>query len=323
MSSVRAGMDIGKDGAALAAAIDARGQAAHPNDDHAMHLPHGSWWPFWLALSIFLLGLGIMAVGQGLHMTPADGAAAVAEHRILHPSMPSMFALAVLGLGLLAVVGSLVGWFVQDYHWWDSKTGTGTTIPRAGTLLFISSEVFLFGALFANYFTFKASHPTFWPDITTEGGEAFSLPVLKTFIFSIFLFSSSYTVHQAEKHLLAGRHRKFVNWWGLTILLGLVFLGGQVNEYMNLIREGHTLGSSQFMTAFFILTGTHGLHVFGGLCILTVMWVRAMKGQFSSERHAGPQVAAMYWHFVDLVWVFVFGIIYLLNVHDWSKVLSF
>lgn len=293
-----------------------------------MHLPHGSWWPFWLAIAIALLGLGIMAVGQSMNFSPYHQGELQRDHAIdpsviVGPHAPSMFSLILLGIGLLAVVGTLVGWFVQDYHWWAGKVGTGTTIPRAGTLLFISSEVFLFGALFANYFTFKSLNPGHWPDITGENGEAFSLPVLKTFIFSIFLFSSSATIHQAEKHLRLGNHRKFTNWWGLTILLGLVFLGGQVNEYMNLIREGHTLGSSQFMTAFFILTGTHGLHVFGGLCILTVMWVRAMKGQFSPERHAGPQVAAMYWHFVDIVWVFVFGVIYLLNVHDWGAALHF
>ncbi len=285
-----------------------------------MHLPHGSWWPFWLAVGIFLLGLGLLAVGHDLHLTPADSAeldvenARTGANEVLHPHMPSLFALGVLGLGLFAVVGSLVGWFVQDYHWWNQKVGTGTSIPRAGTLLFIGSEVFLFGALFANYFTFKSLAGPNWPGVYDEAGAVWNLPVGKTLIFSLFLFASSGTVHMAEHHLKLGNHRKFVNWWGLTILLGAIFLGGQVNEYMNLIREGHTLGSSQFMTAFFILTGTHGLHVFAGLCILTVMWVRAMKGQFSAERHAGPGVAAMYWHFVDIVWVFVFGIIYLMNM---------
>ncbi len=317
----------GEAGMALATAIDARGAKAHGRPaKEEMHLPHGSWWPFWLAMGIFVLGLGIMAIGQGLHMTPKDFAELAAENarlneeNILHPTMPGMGAIALLGIGVLAVVGSLVGWFVQDFHWWNDKVGTGTNIPRAGTLLFISSEVFLFGALFANYFTFKSLNPHAWPDLPLGGGDAVHLPVLKTFIFSLFLFGSSATVHQAEKHLKLGNHRKFVNWWGLTILLGLIFLVGQVMEYMSLIRAGETLGSSQFMTAFFILTGTHGLHVFGGLCILTVMWIRALKGQFTAQRHAGPGVAAMYWHFVDIIWVFVFGVIYLMNVHDWSTV---
>jgi heme/copper-type cytochrome/quinol oxidase subunit 3 len=223
-------------------------------------------------------------------------------------------ALGLVGLGLAAVVGSLVGWFVQDYHWWEQKLGTGTHVPKAGTLLFISSEVFLFGALFTNYFTFQHLSTTGgrgWPDV---GGE-FHLPIVKTAIFSLFLFASSATVHMAEHNLKRGHHKAFNNWWLLTILLGAVFLGGQVMEYTNLVREGHTLGSSQFMTAFFILTGTHGLHVFAGLCMLMVIQVRGRKGQFTVARHAGPQVASMYWHFVDIVWVFVFGIVYLLNAH--------
>ncbi|MFO1534376.1 MAG: heme-copper oxidase subunit III [Thermoplasmatota archaeon] len=272
-------------------------QHAHGSDAH-MHLPHGSVWPFWLALAIALLGTGIMALGQSLHM--ADPYA---------PHVASPLSLILLGAGVAAVVGALAGWFFEDYRWWGTLTGTGTHIPKAGALLFISSEVFLFGALFTNYFTFQSLNPGHWPDAEVE------LPLLRTAIFSLFLFSSSATIHMAEHNLKRGNHRSFVNWWGLTILLGLVFLGGQVYEYMQLIAEGHTLGSSQFMSAFFILTGTHGLHVFGGLCLLTVMWLRARKGQFTPERHAGPQVASMYWHFVDLIWVFVFAIVYVLNAH--------
>ena len=284
------------------------GQAA--SDPHAhgagqMHLPHGSVWPFWLALAIAFLGVGLMALGQSLHMNDPSV-----------PHVASPLALILLGLGVVALVGTLVGWFFEDYRWWNTLTGTGTHIPKAGALLFISSEVFLFGALFTNYFTFQSLNPGHWPDVPAGAdGKPFSLPLLRTGIFTLFLFSSSWTIHIADKALKLGQHRKFVNWWGLTILLGLVFLGGQVYEYMQLIAEGHTLGSSQFMSAFFILTGTHGLHVFGGLCLLTVMWLRARKGQFTQERHAGPQVASMYWHFVDLIWVFVFGIVYLLNAH--------
>jgi cytochrome c oxidase subunit III len=282
---------------AKVATTPAEAHGAHHGEAH-MHLPHGSIWPFWLALAIALLGAGIMALGQSLDM--ADPYA---------PHVASPLSLTLLGLGIAAVVGSLAGWFFEDYRWWNSLTGTGTHIPKAGALLFISSEVFLFGALFTNYYTFQSLNPGHWPDAEIE------LPLLRTFVFSLFLFSSSWTIHKAEHHLKHGSHKAFVNWWGLTILLGLVFLGGQVYEYAQLIHEGHTLGSSQFMSAFYILTGAHGLHVFGGLCVLFVMWLRARKGQFTPERHAGPQVASMYWHFVDLVWVFVFGIVYVMNAH--------
>src|SRR5262249_19321528 len=143
-----------------------------------------------------------------------------------------------------------------------------------------------------------------WPDTTAEDEAVFQLPVLRTALFSLFLFASSGTVHLAEHHLKRGNHKAFNNWWLLTIVLGLVFLVGQVTEYANLIAAHPPLGSSQFMTAFFIPTGTHGLHVFAGLCMLTVVQIRGRKGQFPVARHAAPEVASMYWHFVDIIWVF-------------------
>ncbi|MEK6975566.1 MAG: cytochrome c oxidase subunit 3 [Candidatus Thermoplasmatota archaeon] len=280
--------------------------ANHPHATHAgvggadappteFHLPHGSWWPFWLANAIALLCLGLILFGRSLPTS------------IGPQTLPPGLGLGMLLLGVLALVGSLIGWFVQDFKWWASNTGTGLHIPKAGILLFIGSEIFLFGALFATYFTFKnMSHE--WPDTHIE------LPLLKTAIFTLFLFSSSYTVHKAEGALKRGHHKAFRNWWLATIALGGVFLVGQVLEYSNLIAEGASLsGESHFMAAFFMLTGTHGLHVFGGLCALTVVYVRAVKGQFDAERHAFPQAASMYWHFVDIVWVVVFGVIYLAN----------
>lgn len=272
------------------------------HDDHP-HLPHGSWVPFFLAISMALLGLGLVLFGGALKAT-AD---AVGK---FHFDQLSLAAYVPLVIGLVALVASLVAWFVQDHAWWKTNTGTGLSIPKAGGLLFISSEVFLFGALFANYFSFQ--------QLAHEAGESFvphdlHLPLLATGFFTIFLFASSWTLHKSESFLKAGNHKQFVRWWGLTIILGLVFLGGQVMEYVNLIHEGHTLGSSQFITAFYILTGTHGLHVFAGLVMLTVIWIRAAKGQFNEKRHAGPEIIGIYWHFVDLVWVFVFGIIYVLN----------
>ena len=260
------------------------------------HLPHGSWWPFWLANAIALLCVGLIVFGRSLSTS------------IGPQTIPPAVGVGFLLLGVVALVGTLIGWFVQDFKWWGTNTGTGLHVPKAGILLFIGSEVFLFGALFATYFTFKNLHAAEWPDTHIE------LPLLKTAIFTLFLFSSSYTVHMAEHHLKRGNHPKFRMWWLLTILLGGVFLVGQVLEYRNLILEGASLGGeSYFIGAFFMLTGTHGLHVFGGLCALTVVYVRAMKGQFDAEKHALPQAASMYWHFVDIVWVVVFGVVYLMN----------
>jgi len=271
----------------------------------APHLPHGSWWPFWLAIGISLFGLGIILVGNSMR----DPAVADAAERALQFA-PSPFALAFLGFGLVFLVGSLLGWIRQDFHWWKDNVGTGTHIPKSGTLLFIGSEIFLFGALFASYFSYKAiatAEGLGWPDANEEG-HVVHLPLLTTIIFTMFLFSSSWTLHKAEGQLA-------------TIVLGAIFLAGQVNEYATLISEDQTLGSSAFMTAFFMLTGTHGLHVFGGLCALIIVYVRASKGQFDERRHAMPQAVGLYWHFVDIVWVVVFTVIYLVN-HDWSHGLA-
>jgi cytochrome c oxidase subunit 3 len=274
---------------------DAHGE--HDAHSTELHLPHGSWWPFWLANSIAVLLIGMIMLGRSLAI---GGDVSV---------IPVPVGMGAFALGIVLVFASLIGWFKQDVKWWNEGLGTGEHVPKAGILLFIGSEVFLFGALFTVYFSFKGLNAGHWPD-----AEDLHLPLAKTLVFSLFLFSSSWTIHKAEHHIKNGNHKAFVNWWGLTILLGLVFLAGQVWEYSNLIREGHTLGSSQFVSAFFMLTGTHGLHVFGGLCALTVVWFRARKGQFNEHRHAFPQAASMYWHFVDFVWVIVYGVIYVANI---------
>src|SRR5687768_7113518 len=127
---------------------------AHGAHDNALHLPHGSWWPFWVANGIFLFGLAAILFGHNIPKEPDNSL-------ILSETPPWVY--VVLLFGALALLGSLFGWFRQDYLWWNQKLGTGEHIPKAGTLLFVSSEVFLFGALFATYFTFKALNPT-WPD---------------------------------------------------------------------------------------------------------------------------------------------------------------
>lgn len=276
------------------------GHGGH-DDPNALHLPHGSWWPFWLANAIALLTIGMILLGRSLK----EGS-----------TVPVPLAAGFTGLAVVALLASFVGWFREDFRWWNARLGTGEHIPKVGTLLFIGSEVFLFGALFTVYFSFRglADH---WPD-----GEV-HLPLFKTLVFSLFLFASSWTIHKAEGHIKRGEHARFLRWWIATILLGAIFLAGQVWEYASLIAEGATLGSSKFASAFYLLTGTHGLHVFGGLCALTVVAVRASKGQFSAERHAFPQAASMYWHFVDLVWVIVYSVVYLANIGHFGFALEF
>jgi cytochrome c oxidase subunit III len=271
--------------------------AAHDDDrgHDEPHLPHGSIWPIWVAVAVSLVGLGFVFL-DGTSIWLALGGVTLQVPLLL-----------LGGIAMLVYV-VFFGWVREDIHWWNDNVGTGPGIAKAGTLLFISSEVFIFGALFSTYFTFQrlADH---WPDVDVH------LPIVKTGIFSLFLFSSSYTIHQAEKLLKAGNRKGFQNWWLATIVLGAIFLAGQVWEYVTLVQEGHGLTGSQFMTTFYMLTGTHGLHVFGGLLFLIVVYVRSLKGQQDEKRHVAMETSAIYWHFVDIVWVIVFTVLYIVPAY--------
>ncbi len=241
-----------------------------------LHLPHGSIWPVIVALGITLFGVGLITGGVGLI------------------------------IGAIALVGSLAGWVLEDHAWWNQKLGTGEGVGKMGIALFMSSEIFLFGALFATYFTFKSQSGA-WPD------QDVHLPLFKTAMFSIVLISSSVTAYIAEKKLHNDDKKGFHLWWGITILFGAIFLAGQVWEYAELIHHGVTLGSSHFASSFYMITGTHGLHVLGGLIFLIIVFVRSLKGQFSSERNLAPTAASWYWHFVDAIWIFVFTMLYIVQ----------
>lgn len=251
-------------------------QTGHEHHEDELHLPHGSIWPVLVALGITALGVGIVLGG------PATV------------------------IGLVILLATLYGWILEDHKFWNEKIGTGEAVGRMGILFFMSSEVLLFGSLFATYFSFRASAVE-WPD------QDVHLPLVKTGIFSIFLLSSSWTIHQAEKHLKNDNRRGFLQWWTITVLFGAIFLYGQVDEYLTLIHEGVTLSSGHFATTFYMITGTHGLHVLGGLIFLIIVLVRGLKGQFNSKRHLAPQAAALYWHFVDAIWIIVFTALYIVQ----------
>lgn len=242
---------------------------------HDLHLPHGSKWPILVALGITMLGVGIIMGGL------------------------------MLAAGLVALIITLAGWFMEDHKWWNEKLGTGEGVGKLGAIFFMSSEIFLFGALFATYFTFQ-SQSTHWPD------QHVHLPLLKTGMFSIVLISSSVTAYLAEKKLHRNDKKGFHFWWAITILFGAIFLAGQVWEYATLLSEGVGLTTSHFASTFYMITGTHGLHVLGGLIFLIIVFVRSLKGQFNAERNLAPTVASWYWHFVDAIWLFVFTVLYIL-----------
>lgn len=174
---------------------------------------------------------------------------------------------------------------------------------KAGMLFFIASEVFFFLTLIFSYIYLSHSFGSF---------PRTYLAVPRTFVFSLFLFSSSATLYLAERAYARGRAGAFRALMLLTVALGLVFLVGQGIEYTELIRNGVTVDFNVFGSAFFTLTGFHGLHVVTGLIMLLSVTGLSFAGRLDGSREIALTTVAYYWHFVDAVWVAVFSVAYLL-----------
>ncbi|MGI8802185.1 MAG: cytochrome c oxidase subunit 3 [Solirubrobacteraceae bacterium] len=172
-----------------------------------------------------------------------------------------------------------------------------------GMLLFIISEIMIFGAFFTAYFFIRVVQGDPWPAPGT------SIPVGVAAFNTCILLSSSLTLHWAETGVKSGN--RFALKAGIlsTLLLGITFLFVQINEYVHL---GFAPKDSAQGTIFYGLTGLHGAHVFVGLTLLTMVTVRSFKGHFSQEQHRGVEVPGIYWHFVDVMWIVVFFAVYVL-----------
>lgn len=181
---------------------------------------------------------------------------------------------------------------------------SGRSLNWWGMVFFIASEALIFANLIAAFLYLEIRN----------GGAGWKLDFSWIpFVATIILFSSSYFVHMAGTGIRKGNQKQL--FWGLagTIILGLSFLTLQGIEYVTLITgpEHFTISKDIFGSAFFMLTGFHGLHVMVGAIFLIVCLVRATRGHFTKEKHFAVEAAEMYWHFVDVVWVFVFTLVYL------------
>jgi cytochrome c oxidase subunit 3 len=180
-----------------------------------------------------------------------------------------------------------------------------------GMLIFLASEVMFFGSLFAMYFYLYGSHIQ-WPPPPPSSQPGFYVswwPI--PFINTIVLLSSGVTCHYASEAIAHDNRRRFFMLQIATIILGLGFEFGQLEEFISAFDRGLNLTANNFASAFFAMTGFHGAHVLGGLILLTLVLFRASRGQFSSRHHVGVSAVTLYWHFVDVVWIFLFGILYL------------
>ena len=172
-----------------------------------------------------------------------------------------------------------------------------------GMLLFIISEIMIFGAFFTAYFFIRVVQAEEWPAAGTE------LPVAIAGVNTAILLSSSITLHWAETALKRDNRFGFKAGMVTTFLLGATFLFIQVNEYVHIgfSPQDHAQGS-----IFYGLTGLHGAHVFIGLLLLGMVTIRAFRGHFSPESHRGVEVPGIYWHFVDIMWIVVYFTVYII-----------
>jgi cytochrome c oxidase subunit III len=170
-----------------------------------------------------------------------------------------------------------------------------------GMLLFIISEIMLFGAFFTAYFFIRVVGEAEWFPV--------DLPVAIAGVNSAILLTSSVTMHWALEGVRRENRNALRVGLLTTFLLGLTFLTVQVNEYIHL---GTAPADSAQATIFYGLTGLHGAHVFIGLTLLAFANIRAFRGHYSAKEHRGVEVPGIYWHFVDIMWIFVFSTLYLL-----------
>jgi len=184
---------------------------------------------------------------------------------------------------------------------------TRPNMVSVGTIVWLSSELMFFAALFAMYFTVRAAHPGDWPMAPTELNVPYALVV------TLILVSSSFTcqfgVFAAERGDVFGLRR----WFLLSFVLGLAFVLGQANEYRSLIDEGTTISATGYGSVFYLTTGFHGLHVIGGLLAFIFMLARSTMGRFTPAQATSAIVVSYYWHFVDVVWIGLFSTIYLIR----------
>ncbi|MDF2725186.1 MAG: qoxC [Paenibacillus sp.] len=176
-----------------------------------------------------------------------------------------------------------------------------------GFWLFLITDCILFGTLFATYVVLHGN---------TAGGptasELFEMPgiIAETFILLTSSFTSGLAVLAMNRRDLKG----LIGWLAITAALGLAFITLEVTEFVKLVHEGATIGTSAFLSAFFTLVGTHGLHVSVGLIWMIAIMIQLRKHGITSVTQRKVGVISLYWHFLDVVWIFVFTIVYLMGV---------
>ena len=185
---------------------------------------------------------------------------------------------------------------------------TRPNMVSIGTIIWLSSELMFFAALFAMYFTIRSvTGDANWPPADVHLSVGYSA------IFTTILVLSSVTCQIGVFAAERGDVYKMRRWFFLTLLMGLTFVLGQANEYRNEVHEGLTLSASPYGSVFYLTTGFHGLHVIGGLFAFVVVLVRSTVGKYTPEKATSAIVVSYYWHFVDVVWIGLYATIFILQ----------
>ena len=185
---------------------------------------------------------------------------------------------------------------------------TRPNMVAIGTIVWLSSELMFFAALFAMYFTIRSvTGASNWPP------EEFELNVPYAAVFTTILVLSSVTCQIAVFAAERGDVYRMRRWFLLTLVMGAIFVSAQVNEYRVLVGEGNTIASSPYGSVFYLSTGFHGLHVTGGLLAFVIVLMRSGIGRFTPEKATSAIVVSYYWHFVDVVWIGLFAAIYIIQ----------
>ena len=186
------------------------------------------------------------------------------------------------------------------------ETATGLPNGKLGIWLFLASEVMLFGGIISSYIVLRMGSPSF--GLPPREMLGVPLAMINTFV----LITSSVTMVMALASIEKGERNAFAGYLSVTLLLGFIFLGIKSYEYHHKWSEGITLSASLFGSFYYTMTGLHALHVIGGLVLNSYILVAGLRGRFTPERHERVEYAGLYWHFVDLVWVVLFPLLYLI-----------
>jgi heme/copper-type cytochrome/quinol oxidase subunit 3 len=193
-----------------------------------------------------------------------------------------------------------------DAHALHPATSTGIPNRKLAIWTFIGSECLFFASLISVYLVYKGKSL-----VGPYPSEIFEIPLV-TVGTALLLFSSLFVV-LALNGCEQGNRKKFLGWLAMTILCGFFFIGMQVYEFTHFFHEGLTMQKNLFGASFFTLTGFHGTHVTLGVIWLLTVWILAYRRKLPPEKSLNLEIAALYWHFVDVVWIVIFPVVYLIK----------